>query len=128
MKKGLIYIAVLSGLLLFQACQPSGPQKPESKNLVVVTAANFEQEVLKNDQLVMVDFWAPWCAPCRAIAPAVAAIADDYAGKVTVGKVNVDNDGELAKEHKVVNIPNIKFFKGGKVVAVSYTHLTLPTN
>ena len=121
MKKGLIYTVMLCAMVLLHACKPGGgsaadAKKPESEHLVVITAANFEQHVEKTDKLVMVDFWAPWCGPCKAIAPAVSAIADDYAGKVTVGKVNVDNDGELAQKYGVQSIPNIKFIKGGKVV------------
>jgi len=125
MKTGLIYTGVFCVVILFQACKPvevssSGDtgeeKKAESNNLVVVTAENFDEQVAQNDKLVMVDFWASWCGPCKAIAPAVSAIADDYAGKVTVGKVNVDNDGALAEKYGVQSIPNIKFFKGGKVV------------
>lgn len=121
MKTGMVYTAALFVMVLSQACKPGGGSseevaKAESEHLVVVTAANFEQQVAQNDKLVMVDFWAPWCGPCKAIAPAVSEIADDYAGKVTVGKVNIDNDGELAQKYKVTSIPNIKIFKGGKVV------------
>lgn len=78
--------------------------------------ANFEQEVLKSDLPVMVDFWAVWCGPCKVLSPIVEELANEYAGKVKVGKVNVDENNQLAMQYNVMSIPTLKFFKGGKLV------------
>src|SRR5690554_6634476 len=83
---------------------------------VTLTNANFEQEVLKSDVPVLVDFWAVWCGPCKMVAPAVAKVAEKYAGKLKVGKVNVDEEQELAMQYRISSIPTSAIFKDGKVV------------
>ena len=80
------------------------------------TDANFQQEVLDSDKPVLVDFWAVWCGPCRAIAPIVEEIAQEYAGRLKVGKVDVDNNPEVAMRFGIRSIPTLLVFKGGKVV------------
>lgn len=87
-----------------------------TKNVIQLEDATFEQEVLKSNIPVLVDFWAPWCAPCRAIAPVIEEIADAYAGKVKVGKVNVDEHQRYAAQFQITAIPTLLVFKNGKVV------------
>jgi thioredoxin 1 len=86
-----------------------------SKNVIAVTDATFDAEVLKATTPVIIDFWAPWCGPCRAIAPVIEEIADAYQGRVKVAKVNVDEDTRAAANYNITAIPTILFFKEGKV-------------
>ena len=86
---------------------------------ITITKENFEAEVLQADLPVLVDFWASWCGPCRMIAPAVAEIAEDYAGKVKVGKINVDEQPELAGSFRVNSIPTLMLFRDGQPVNVA---------
>ena len=83
---------------------------------LTVTKQNFEQEILNSDKPALVDFWAPWWMPCRMIAPIVEEIAEEMQGKAVVGKVNVDEEGELAMQFGVASIPTLIVFKGGKEV------------
>ena len=78
--------------------------------------ADFEKEVMQGTGVVLVDFWASWCGPCRMVGPIIEQLAEEYAGKVTVGKVNVDEESALASEFAVVSIPTIIIFKDGKQV------------
>ena len=84
---------------------------------IVLTAENFEQEVLQSELPVLVDFWATWCGPCRMVGPVVAEIAEEYEDKIKVGKVNVDEEEELAERFGVQSIPTIILIKGGEEVA-----------
>ena len=83
-------------------------------NITELHAENFEQEVVNADRPVCIDFWAPWCGYCRRIGPAVDALAAEYAGKVAVGKVNVDEQPELAEQFKVMTIPSLFVFQNGE--------------
>ena len=83
---------------------------------IKITVDNFEQEVIQSEQPVLVDFWASWCGPCRMLAPAVAQIAAEYEGKIKVGKVNVDEEPELAQRFGIMSIPTVLAFKDGKKV------------
>ena len=83
---------------------------------VTITKENFEQVVLKSDKPVLVDFWATWCGPCRMLAPIVEDIAKEYDGKIKVGKVNVDEEPELAGAFQVASIPTVVILKNGKIV------------
>ena len=80
-----------------------------------VTDANFDQEVLRSEQPVLVDFWAVWCGPCKAIAPIVDSVAAQYAGKLKVAKVNVDQNSATPSRYGIRGIPALLLFKGGKV-------------
>jgi len=84
--------------------------------VLTITKNNFEDEVLKSDIPVLVDFWASWCGPCRAVAPIIDELANDFYGKVKVGKVNVDEQGELAAKFRIMSIPTIMLFKDGQTV------------
>lgn len=84
--------------------------------LAVYTDDNFEEEVLKSDKLSVVDFWAPWCGPCIAIGPTIEQLANEYAGEVNVGKVNVDENPNLSVDFGITSIPCVLFIKNGEVV------------
>jgi len=85
-------------------------------NEMVFTDSNFDAEVLKSEVPVMVDFWAPWCGPCKMIAPIVAEISKEYVGKLKVGKVNTDDNQQVASQYGVMSIPTVMIFKGGQPV------------
>ena len=80
------------------------------------TDSKFQTEVLDSDKLTVIDFWAEWCGPCRAIGPVIEELSKEYAGKVNVGKVNVDSNPNLSVNYGITSIPAILFVKGGKIV------------
>ena len=82
-----------------------------------VNATNFENEVLKSNLPVVVDFWAPWCGPCRMVAPVVEKLSADYAGKIKFCKVNIDEDPQIANQYDVKSIPTLMFIKAGRAVS-----------
>jgi thioredoxin 1 len=95
--------------------QSQGSGLPHN-GIVEVTDANFDQDVLKSDKPVLVDFWATWCGPCRAIAPIVEELAKEYQGKIKIGKMDVDSNSATPMRYKVTGIPTLLIFKGGQVV------------
>lgn len=86
---------------------------------VTLTASNFEEEVLNCDKTVLVDFWASWCGPCRMLSPVISEIAEEYADTVKVGKVNTDEETQLAVGFKISSIPTVLVFKNGKLTGKS---------
>lgn len=86
---------------------------------IIITEENFKDEVLSSEIPVLVDFWAAWCGPCRMLAPAVEQIAEEYEGKIKVGKVNIDEQESLAVRFGIASIPTLLLFKDGKVAAQS---------
>ena len=93
-------------------------------SVVTITKDNFKTEVLESERPVLLDFWAPWCGPCRMLAPELKALADEYAGRVVVGKVNVDEEPELAAAFRVASIPTVVVIRDGKVVRTSVGYKT----
>ncbi len=83
---------------------------------LTLTNESFENEVLNSDIPVVVDFWASWCGPCRMVAPIIEELAREYSGKAKVGKVNVDEEAELAVKYGIVSIPTVLIFKNGEVM------------
>lgn len=83
--------------------------------VIILTKENFEQEVLNSEKPVLVDFWAQWCGPCRAVAPVMDEIAQEFEGSVKVGKINVDEQSELAAKYKIMSIPTVILFKNGQI-------------
>ena len=86
---------------------------------ITITGSNFESEVVNSTIPVLLDFWAPWCGPCRVIGPFIDALAEEYSGRLGVGKVNVDEEGDLAAGHNVVSIPTLVVYKDGVIANLS---------
>ena len=87
-----------------------------SEHTLTFTDKDFDKDVLNSDLPVLVDFWAEWCGPCRMMSPTVDAVAKDYEGKLKVGKLNVDDNGDTAMRYNVRGIPTLLLFKGGRIV------------
>lgn len=83
---------------------------------LILTGDNFKKEVLDYKGIVLIDFWAPWCAPCKMVSPIVEEIGQEYSGKIKVGKLNVDEASEIATKYNIMSIPTLLFFKDGKII------------
>ncbi len=117
--RGALYGAALGALFGFGTVRnPASAHRANSTttNLLHLAQADFDAQVLRSERPVLVDFYAPWCGPCNTLAPTVAKLADDFAGRATVAKVNVDEASQLASRFRVEGIPTLLFFKNGKLV------------
>ncbi len=85
-------------------------------NTVTVTDASFDKDVLQSDKLVLVDFWATWCGPCRMVAPILQEIAEEHAEELTVAKLDIDQNPKVARDYRVMSVPTLILFKGGQPV------------
>lgn len=90
-----------------------------NNNVLTITKENFEKEVIQSDVPVLIDFWASWCAPCRMLSPTIESLASDMTGKIKVGKINVDEQPELASAFRVSSIPTVNMVKGNQVIMQS---------
>ena len=95
-----------------------------SENIIAVTDTSFASEVLQSTVPVLVDFWAPWCGPCRMIAPTVEILAQEFAGKLKVVKVNVDENNQTSNSYNIRSIPTLILFKNGKAIATKTGAIT----
>ncbi|TBR20442.1 thioredoxin [bacterium] len=87
--------------------------------LIHLSDGNFKAEVLQSNLPVLVDFWAPWCGPCKMVGPIVEELAKEYAGKIKVGKIDIDENSKVASQYGIMSIPTLMFFKGGQVIEQS---------
>lgn len=85
-------------------------------NVIEFTDANFEEQVISAEEPVLVDFWAPWCGPCKMLTPTIEELANDYAGKVRIGKVNTDENPQVSTSYQIMSIPTVMLFKSGEMV------------
>ncbi|VAX36030.1 Thioredoxin [hydrothermal vent metagenome] len=85
-------------------------------NVLEFTDANFQADIIDSAELVLVDFWAPWCGPCKLLTPTIEELGNDYAGKAKIGKINIDENPQAASDYQVNSIPTVMIFKGGEVV------------
>ena len=98
-------------------CSSNAKQEKKYMSIINLTLDDFEKEVILADRPVLVDFWAPWCVPCRIMSPTIENFAKEFEGKYIVGKVNVDSEEKLAVRYNIMSIPALKVFKNGEVVA-----------
>jgi thioredoxin 1 len=111
LKKSAVFLSIALVATLFISSCKSGNNGSKSENIIILSSENFTKET--SSGVVMVDFWATWCMPCKAMAPVIDEIADQTKGKIKVGKVDVDASGDLANQFNVQGIPNIIIFKDG---------------
>ncbi len=123
-----IYGVIAGGLFVLVGCSTELTKQGDSSQrgaggmdsgehyAAVFTSDSFQQDVLDNSQVVLVDCWAPWCGPCLQLGPMIEELAQEYEGKAVVGKLNVDDAQEISREYEISGIPALLFFKGGKEV------------